>query len=271
MPVPSVLEEVSVYPSCSKTVTGNYCSHCGEKLVSRGDLRLKTFLKEAFQEVTEVDSKLFRTLKFLFARPGFLTLEELRGKRNAYIKPFRLYLTLVVIHFVLFAAFPSGDIFNVERFPPIRFSPHLTKAIAEAEIAAKKPHALFIDSVSHRVRKNIEAFTYIVVFLAAAVLCFLYRSFDRYYVEHLYFVFHVFGFALARNVLVIPLVMLDLVPLTLFLVVSSQLCYTFLALRTVYPERPLRTLLKFLAMLVAVIVFFYIALHISVFLALRQP
>jgi hypothetical protein len=97
-----------------------------------------------------------------------------------------------------------------------------------------------------------------------------YASFRRYYVEHLYFVFHVFSFGFARNILVIPLIMLDLIPLAAVLVVGTQLIYAFVALKKVYPQSNVATAIKMVVLFASIVPMFYVSLHVATFIALTQ-
>lgn len=60
-----------------------------------------TFVREAAGRYVAMDGRFWRTMAFLVARPGYLTLEYLRGRRKRYIRPSRLFL---VLYLVLFAA-----------------------------------------------------------------------------------------------------------------------------------------------------------------------
>src|SRR5687768_18420722 len=59
------------------------------------------FAGEAFESITHADSRLWRTLGFLLAKPGRLTREFFDGRRAAYLPPFRLYLVISVAFFLL--------------------------------------------------------------------------------------------------------------------------------------------------------------------------
>ena len=263
--------ESKVCPRCSQKVDGNFCGNCGERLsINREDLSLKNFAREAYHELFDLDSKFLRTLKYLFLRPGFLTVEWLNGSRNLYIKPLRLYISLVVIHFLLFSAIPSGDIFNVDRFPAIKFSPLLQEVLHESEITHAESLARFKNDLNTKVKDNLSIALYLVVFIVAIVLKVLFSGSRRYYIEHLNFVFHVFSFAFARNVLIIPLIVMDLIPLTIVLVIGTQMLYTIAAMQNVYKQGILISTGKFFLVLVTVGALFYLALHVSVFAALEQ-
>jgi len=56
---------------------------------------------ESFLDYFHFDSKFFRTLVPLLFKPGQLTLEYMKGKRKSYVEPFRLFLVVSVIYFLL--------------------------------------------------------------------------------------------------------------------------------------------------------------------------
>jgi hypothetical protein len=94
-----------VCANCHATLTGEYCAACGQ----RHEPHVHTvahFASEALESVSHADSRLWRTLWYLLARPGFLTKEFFAGRRVSYLPPFRLYLVLSVIFF-LFAGVSS--------------------------------------------------------------------------------------------------------------------------------------------------------------------
>jgi hypothetical protein len=62
--------------------------------------------------ITHSDSRLWRSLKILLFRPGELTLEFIRGRRIAYLPPFRLYLVLSLVFFVAASFFLPADGFK---------------------------------------------------------------------------------------------------------------------------------------------------------------
>ena len=269
------LEEIdtitSVCPNCSKDVSGNYCQHCGERAPhNKPDLRLTHFLKEAYHELFDLDSKLLRTVKTLLLKPGFLTLESLQGKRSLYIRPFRLYVTMVVVHFLAFSLFQSGDIFNIDRLPLLNMAPTLKQEIQQRATASELSSDEFTSVLSNRVKDNLTITLYVVVFLAGAILKLIFPSVKRYYVEHLQFVFHIFSFAFVRNVLLIPLIMLGLDKLVVVFVLVTQVIYSFVAMRKVYGESFPATLMKMAMLFVSIVAMFYVSLYVCVYIAFWQ-
>lgn len=86
--------------NCGEVLTGQHCSHCGQRAKVRV-LSLWSLLRDVFGDLTNFDSRLWRTLIPLAFRPGLLTQDFLRGKRASYTPPFRMYLILSVAFFLL--------------------------------------------------------------------------------------------------------------------------------------------------------------------------
>jgi hypothetical protein len=85
--------------NCGEVLTGQHCSHCGQRARVRV-LSLGGLLRDLLGDLTDWDSRIWRTLVPLAVRPGVLTSEFLRGRRTHYTPPFRMYLTLSVLFFL---------------------------------------------------------------------------------------------------------------------------------------------------------------------------
>src|SRR4029077_7772866 len=84
--------------SCDASLSGPYCSRCGERALEPDALTLRHFLVHTVaHELLHLDGALWRTLQLLFVRPGRLSLEYAAGRRRPYINPFRLLLIAIVV------------------------------------------------------------------------------------------------------------------------------------------------------------------------------
>jgi Protein of unknown function (DUF3667) len=101
IPLPQTL----VCANCGASLSGEYCSACGQRHEPHIHSMVH-FAGEAFESVTHADSRLWRTLWYLLAKPGYLTREFFDGRRAGYLPPFRLYLVISVAFFILG---PSGS------------------------------------------------------------------------------------------------------------------------------------------------------------------
>jgi hypothetical protein len=86
--------------NCGAVLTGHYCANCSQA----ADVHVpstRELVHEALEGITHSDSRLWRTLHLLWFKPGKLTQEFVAGRRAAYLPPFRLYLILSIIFFLI--------------------------------------------------------------------------------------------------------------------------------------------------------------------------
>lgn len=90
-------------PNCGQAIAHplpNYCSHCGQGTRLKPPTVLE-FAQQFGGSVISTEGALWRTLKLLLFRPGQLTLDYLNGRRQRYVLPLRLFITLSVIALLL--------------------------------------------------------------------------------------------------------------------------------------------------------------------------
>ena len=115
--------------NCGTRLTGQYCGHCGQRSATRL-ISIWQLLAEAFGDLFELDSRLWRTLIPLLIRPGQLTRDYLLGRRARYMPPFRMYLVLSLIFFVVAFFNPREELGLL--FEPAPMTPAEQEAAQEA-------------------------------------------------------------------------------------------------------------------------------------------
>ncbi len=109
--------------NCGEVLKGQHCSHCGQ----RAKVRVLSLDGPAARPARRPGGFRFTHLAHavpLAFRPGLLTSEYLRGRRTYYTPPFRMYLTLSVVFFLVTSLGSSpGDDFTVEPRRPGRWQP----------------------------------------------------------------------------------------------------------------------------------------------------
>ena len=106
--------EKKLCKNCNSELAGLYCSECGQKKIE--NFTFTELVKDFFDNIFSLDSRLVQTLKFLIIRPGFLTNEYWSGKRIKYLPPFRLYLLTSILLFFI----PHPDFQNrADEFFPL--------------------------------------------------------------------------------------------------------------------------------------------------------
>ncbi len=77
-----------------------YCPNCSQ-LNSTKKLHFNDLFNEFFGSIFAYDSRIIRTLKVLLFKPGIISKEYVEGKRMRYANPFRFYLSVSIIFFLL--------------------------------------------------------------------------------------------------------------------------------------------------------------------------
>ena len=101
--------------NCGAALAGEYCAACGQRHDPHVH-SVRHFASEAFESITHADSRLWRTLGYLLAKPGRLTAEFFAGRRMRYLPPFRLYLVISLLFFLV-AGMPESVLVEVDATP----------------------------------------------------------------------------------------------------------------------------------------------------------
>ncbi|MFI8378936.1 DUF3667 domain-containing protein [Leeuwenhoekiella sp. NPDC079379] len=81
-------------------ITHQFCPYCGQ-LNSTKKLSLTNYFGEFITSIINYDSRIRYTLQDLLFKPGKITLRYVNGKRLTYANPFRFYLSISIIYFLL--------------------------------------------------------------------------------------------------------------------------------------------------------------------------
>ncbi len=91
-------------PNCDTPfppVKVNFCAQCGQPAHAEVP-SVAEFTQELIGHYVALEGKLATTLKLLLLAPGRLTRDYLNGKRQRYIAPLRLYLSVSLVFFLAF-------------------------------------------------------------------------------------------------------------------------------------------------------------------------
>jgi hypothetical protein len=86
--------------NCETKVVGRYCHKCGQENLEPKET-VWHLIQHFFNDITHFDGKFFDTVKYLIRRPGFLSLEYMRGRRMSYLNPIRMYVFTSAIFFII--------------------------------------------------------------------------------------------------------------------------------------------------------------------------
>ena len=88
--------------NCGTPISGMYCSHCGQKHIE-GELTVGFFINTFIDTLTNTDTRIFKTFRDLFIRPGHVAKQYTSGKRKQYVNPLRLCFVIIGLYLALLA------------------------------------------------------------------------------------------------------------------------------------------------------------------------
>jgi len=174
-------------------LSADYCVRCGERQPGHHDLSVGHFAHEVVHEFVHVDSKLFRTLRDIIAKPGFLTEEYFAGRKSRYIAPLRLFLTLFALQFLAFTFYQPAAVYTIASMKKFDNAGALTKLINRRAVKLHVTSEELERRIDERWHKNYSLLQLMNIVGLAIVLKVLYRK--RYFAEHLVFAAHFLAFS----------------------------------------------------------------------------
>ena len=103
-----IKEGVQVCASCGTQFEGNYCPRCGQSAMI-GRFSFKTAIK-LFVDVWGLGNRgMFRSIRDLLLRPGYMIRDYLRGMQSAYFPPFKMFFLLTTFSLLVTHVFQSGE------------------------------------------------------------------------------------------------------------------------------------------------------------------
>jgi len=250
--------------NCGHAVTSRFCSECGQENTDY-HVSIGRLVADLFEELFQLESRLWRSLWLLFRKPGLLTREYNAGRRVSYTTPLRLYLIASVVYFFFGGVMPQRSEPTIKFDPPtatdqqeIEKAPPFVRNVLERAMEAQKdPKA-----AGRRVQQALAEWGPRIAAGLVPWLAFLTWIFFRrpklFFVEHLVFALHTHATAFLLMTIVElarwkPVGMVEIaIPVLMFL-----------ALRRVFGQSRLRTAWKF----VLIWLFYGIALGLGVALA----
>lgn len=160
---------------------------------------LRTLVADALGDLFALDSRVLRTLRPLFLRPGFLTAEWCRGRRVPYVPPLRLYIFVAAIFFFVLAVTDRSGL-EIQRDAAEDSTPAAAQEEPEEDdgdlhwlMAAMEEDP---EAFAARYLDRFGSLSLLLPPVLALLLAVVYRRRRRLLVEHLVFSLHFHAFAL---------------------------------------------------------------------------
>ena len=176
--------------NCSAVLSGPYCAACGEKRLSRDDFAVGHFARHVLHDLTHFDAKIFRSLLWLFTKPGFLTAEFSAGRWRRYIKPTTLFILINLFFF-----FAKGGIMNWGANTYIHAAGSRATVLVNQKAAERGlTEEEYLREFNRAAREAQHSMFFFAIPIVGLVSFAMFRR--RYYVEHLVYSIHFHAFLL---------------------------------------------------------------------------
>ncbi|WP_430816610.1 DUF3667 domain-containing protein [Carboxylicivirga sp. RSCT41] len=101
--------ELITCKNCDHQFNGKFCSNCGQS-VKELERPIRFMIADFMGTIITFDTRLVKTLVTILFKPGFLTVDYLAGKRARYMPPFRFYLFISFVMFLLMSFITNKSI-----------------------------------------------------------------------------------------------------------------------------------------------------------------
>ena len=129
-----------VCANCGAELLGEYCYRCGQPV--KGMIRpLSSMMHDIADTIFNIDSRIFRTLWPLLARPGYLSNEYFSGRRVRFVTPFRLYFFLSIAAFFAMQLWIGDMTINGVDLDEEHHT-SVTSALTKEEVIARRDTAI---------------------------------------------------------------------------------------------------------------------------------
>lgn len=226
--------------NCNATLEGKYCHVCGQPDLPADHYRLGSILRQAFFDITDLDSKFLTTTRLLLLRPGFLAEEFFQGRRASYLSPVRLYIIFSVIYFIVFSFRPDRNIYSVDSIYYTDITgtvkSMVEQIIREKDIDEGELYEEFTRIVGYSL--------YLQVFVFAILFNLIFILQKRYFAEHLIFSLHLMTFIFLVDIILSPLYFFtSSVDLRVWTIIVVACFYSVWAIRRFYRQSTVKSFL----------------------------
>jgi hypothetical protein len=155
------------------------------------------------------DSKGYRSLRYLLTKPGFLSVEQLRGSRVPYAKPLSLFISINIVYYFSIAVI-GAHTFTTPLSVQLHqndYYPAFASRQVERYLSANKVDYAKLET-TYNERTNVLSKTLIFLFIPIFASIFYALFFARrpYFIEHAVVATHLWSFILVLLAVVVPLI-----------------------------------------------------------------
>lgn len=285
-------KEAYTCKNCSKEFSGNYCPECGQS-VKEFERPFQFLIIDFMGNMFAFDTRFWKTFVAILFKPGTLALDYVKGHRVKYMPPFRFYVFVSFIFFLLLNIYSSrmtkigpANKRNITIFGDAADHDSLnTDSLKmdedlQVEATEKDDEAAIKDYLNdhpelffEQLLTNLSWAMFLLMPFYGFLLWLFYRKAQNYYITHFILAInqHAFMFVVLLIVLLLALVLPDFSSsFRNFLVLIIPVYFT-IGYRNLYRQKTWKTILKLIAIgIVYSIVVFAVAIGLILLVVIQN-
>lgn len=151
----TVEQEELICKNCETRFNGKFCPNCGQS-VKELERPLRFMIVDFVGTIVTFDTRLVKTLVAVLFKPARLTKDFLEGKRARYMPPFRFYLFISFVMFLLISKMTSDSIEGKNITGDFSSDELADKAVALVDSIEHSEDSLSI-SIKEEVKRELAA------------------------------------------------------------------------------------------------------------------
>lgn len=168
--------------NCGAQLEGEFCHACGQRDIGER-LNSRLLLRNLFEALTNLDSRLWRTLIELTKRPGHVAIDYVNGARASYLNP----VQFIVGTFALYVGFLAAvGWLEIETLGEVEFN-------TEGDTDFSGEIKTYAEAFRSVLSKQMDLLTFITVPIFSFFTRWQYARAKRNFAETLTFVCFIFG------------------------------------------------------------------------------
>ena len=245
--------------NCDQPLNGGYCSNCGQRDIEL--LKFKKLIKDFFDHHLDLDSRIFRTIKYLMFRPGFLTIEYWNGRRARYVPPFKIYLLTSFLYFMVLSLNTNNQVVEND----------IVETKIEKNIDNNSDEYDYFESYFSFMQKNLKIVELILLLpLTALGLQLINRKIHKLYFSHNFIAsIHLSsGWFIIDTIIELLIWIFPKYSMYLDYLEITSLIYLTFVLRNIYNMSTIRALFKTIFLMAFIL--FFIILFLAIFVITQE-
>lgn len=250
-------DNINTCLNCGTELKGKFCYTCGQKKIEPSERRFIFFVKQFFGSAFFLENNFLKNVLYLLIKPGFLVKEFVEGRRKRYMAPFSLFLLINLFYFF----FSSLSDLNPSLWEQTEYQVYSswTKKVVQNKL--ERRNVEFKDYEKKYNMKSSELAKTMIVLnvpIFALFIAMLFNKKEYYFADHLIFSLYLFAFVLLGIILSIAIVVFvrKIFDVSIWHVMGLPFlgvltCYQTLALRKVYHQKWVWTILKSIVLMLA--------------------